>query len=227
MLMRLESWASIIFSILGKEFLDLSGRRQRGQMFLPPVADNHTCNSSANATASVCLYRKQVRPLRCWLIIRPRLTAGLWISRTWRPEAGRRPCPPVVLHICVLTHVPWRGRPGRSLPAVSPAHLPAMSTVQRHPTGAGCDSPARCPGANRPLRSLQPPPWLFCNVSGMPPPAMSIDQWVPVPGTVSGTSLRSPSLPLRVKGTYSGEIESLSRDPGIATLDSGMRFIGN
>ena len=68
--------------------------------------------------------------------------------------------------------------------------------------------------------SLQPPPWLFCNVLGVPPPAMSIDQWVPVPGTVSGTSLRSPSLPLRVKDTYSGEIESLSRD-------SGMRFIGN
>ena len=30
-----------------------------------------------------------------------------------------------------------------------------------------------------------------------------------------------------VKGTYSGEIESLDRDPGIASLELGMRFPGN
>jgi len=30
-----------------------------------------------------------------------------------------------------------------------------------------------------------------------------------------------------VIGTYSGEIESLDRYPGIATLDPGMRFPGN
>ena len=142
-------------------------------------------------------------------------------------EAGRRPCPPVVLHICVLTR------------AMARETWPLAAC--RFTCSSACN--VDCPAASNGGRlwfpgtlsrgqstialSLQPPPWLFCNVSGVPPPAMSIDQWVPVPGTVSGTSLRSPSLPLRVKGTYSGEIKSLSRDPGIATLDSGMRFIGN
>jgi len=36
-----------------------------------------------------------------------------------------------------------------------------------------------------------------------------------------------PTPIMSVKGTYSGKIESLDRDPGIATLGPGMRFPGN
>jgi len=183
--------------------------------------------SSANVTASICLYRKQVRPLRYWLIIRPRPTAGLWISRTWRPEAGRRPCPPVVLHICVLTRVPWRGRPGRSLPAVSPAHLPAMSTVQRHPTGAGCDSPARCPGANRPLRSpCSPLPGCFATFRACHHPLCRSISGFPCREQCPGPACDRPPSPFAWKVRTRAK-SRVSRDPGIATLDSGMRFIGN
>ena len=42
---------------------------------------------------------------------------------------------------------------------------------------------------------------------------------------------RPPADPIRVpagdqNGTHLGKIESLDRDPGIATLDQGMRFTG-
>jgi len=50
----------------------LSGMGQRWQMFLPPGADNpsYAQPGSANAAASVCLYREQERPLRFQPIIR-------------------------------------------------------------------------------------------------------------------------------------------------------------
>jgi len=74
-------------------------------------------------------------------------------------------------------------------------------------------------------------------VSGMPlPAAISTDRrrrWGSASGPAGDHSLRraltgDPTLiNMYGKGTYSGEIESLDRDPGFATLDPGMRFPGN
>ena len=61
----------------------LSGKGQRGQMFLPPGADNP---SYATASARQCkfgrfswpLYKEWERSLRCRPIVQPCLMAGLW-----------------------------------------------------------------------------------------------------------------------------------------------------
>jgi len=135
----------------------------------------------------------------------------------------------------------------RPLPAVLRANPPATSTiVPRRPTGRGKgwhgDSPARRPQADRPLRipSRSPcSPQPFCDVSGVPLPAMLIDRWGPGVSQEQRWGPAGDRLPLRVStgdptpimpvnGTlYSGEIESLDRDQGIATLDPGMRFPWN
>jgi len=78
------------------------------------------------------------------------------------------------------------------------------------------------------------------DVSGMPlPAAISTDRrrrWVSALGPAGDHSLRraltGDPTPINMinmygKGTYSGEIESLDRDPGFATLDPGMQFPGN
>ena len=104
------------------------------------------------------------------------------------------------------------------------------------------NSPARCPGADQPLRFPGCATPVAPNVSGMPPPAMamSIDRWCPGIGLEPHRGLagdcpfpvhaptgdRTPVTP--IKGMlYSGEIGSLIRDPEIATLGPGMRFPGN
>jgi len=68
---------------------------------------------------------------------------------------------------------------------------------------------------------------------------MSIDQLGPSigqehrrgPASNRPPPLRTPAsdpTPITpVKGTYSAEVESLDRDPGIMTLDPGMRFPEN
>jgi len=51
-------------------------------------------------------------------------------------------------------------------------------------------------------------------------------EWRRVPLVVA-VPLRAPNSDHAGESTYSGEIESLDRDPGIATLVLGMRFPGN
>ena len=77
---------------------------------------------SANAATSVCLYRKQEKPLRCRPIIRPSPTLPY---RRSRRRSHRVPS------LCFF--MPWRLRP-----AVSCAYWPATSN------GGTGDSPAHC-----------------------------------------------------------------------------------
>ena len=87
----------------------ISGRGQRRQMFLSPGADNRSYAlhqpSSANVAASVCLYRKHERSLRCRPIVRPRPMVGLW-----SPIPGGRSA--IAFPACVSTRAPQRQRPG-------------------------------------------------------------------------------------------------------------------
>jgi len=113
----------------------------------------------------------------------------------------------------------------------APIHPCRRPIVQRRPTRADGDSPASCPGADRPLHfpvtlTLKPPPPAVLRRFGRAAASYvdrSMASWHR-PGTASGSlSLgRNPTLITPVKGTYSGEIESLDRDPVIATLDLGM-----
>ena len=98
----------------------LSGSGQRGQIFalITLVMPVHR-PASANAAASVCLYWKQERALRCQLIVWPRPTAGLWISRSAIASPRR------VTSLCFDTLVWRRGWP---LHAVLCAHPPMTST---------------------------------------------------------------------------------------------------
>jgi len=92
----------------------------------------------------LCLYREQERALRCRPIAWLHTTAGLGSPM----GAGRQSCPPVAIHICVLTGAPWRRRPGHCPPATS-TDCPAASDGGE---GHG-DSLARCPGTDQPLCS--------------------------------------------------------------------------
>jgi len=106
---------------------------------------------------------------------------GPRVSRTRRVRAGRRSRPPpIALHVCVLTRAPWRRRPGRCM-QFRGAHHPATSTdCPAASDGVGGDSQVHHPGADRPLRFHgRPLPRPFCDVSGAPLPAMSIDRWGP------------------------------------------------
>ena len=79
---------------------------------------------TANAAASVCLYRKQERPLRCRPIEWPRPTAGLW-----SPIPGGRlaiASPRHVPSLCFDVHATVLET--QPLPAVLRAYPPAMST---------------------------------------------------------------------------------------------------
>ena len=153
----------------------LSVRGKRGQMFLPPGADNP---SYATASARQCkcghfslLYREQERAVRCRPIVRTHPTAGLGspVLGVWGPVGDR--VPPVALHVCVLTRAPGRLRPGRCPPFCVTAHPPATSTnCQRCPTGSGGDSLACRPGGRSAIvlpRSWSPSSPLsrpFCDV---------------------------------------------------------------
>jgi len=174
--------------------------------------------------------------------------AGKGISRLPRIETSDRPTiGPIVTGIiatcrCVLAI-------SRSLvyftAAILHVHPPTTSTdcpAASAGVGGRADghSPARCPGlmaiALLQSRSLIPQP--FCDVSCALPPAVSIDRWGPGIGrewrrgrpVIAPPPLHptgDPTPITLVKGTYSGEIESLSRDRGLSTLDPGMRFPGN
>ena len=105
--------------------------------------------------------------------------------------------------------------------------------------GGGGDSPARRPGADGRCASLVVlPHTLPLAVLGAPPPAMLIVPQAAMkschwPGTAPGPAGDRPP-PHRLsnsnhadKSMCSGKVESLDRDPGIATLVPGMRFPGN
>jgi len=80
----------------------------------------------------LCLYREQERALRCRPIAWLHTTAGLGSPM----GAGRQSCPPVAIHICVLTGAPWRRSETRPLPAVwrAPIRPQRRPIVQRRPT---------------------------------------------------------------------------------------------
>jgi len=131
---------------------------------------------SANATTSVCLSREQERPLRCRPIIWPCQTWGCGLPYS---GAGRRSCPSVAFPAHISTHAPRRRRPGCCPPFCVPIRPRRRPIVQRHPTGEGDCRPA----VQRPIGHCASPVALpcsplsqpFCNVSGTPPPAVSID----------------------------------------------------
>jgi len=120
-----------------------------------------------------------------------RPTVGLWSPVLGgRPGAGRRSRSSVVLHVCILTGVPWRRRPGRCPPFCAPILPRRRMITQRRPTrrggaarrfprpssgGRSAIGPLRVPGRVPPVAHPQP----FCDVLGAPPPAMSIDRWGP------------------------------------------------
>jgi len=84
-------------------------------------------SGSANAADSVCLYKKQERALRCQPIIWPRPTAGLCISRIWRP-VGNRVLSSRSQPVFRCTHHITTALETQPLPAVSRAYPPTMST---------------------------------------------------------------------------------------------------
>jgi len=135
--------------------------------------------------------------------------------------------PPIMFPACVSTHAPWHRKPGHET-------CPSSCDVDWLSSGVQWGRAAiprpivwgRWP-LHFPGRALcvAPFPWPFCDISGVPLPAMSIDRWGPHIGQEQhrGPAGDRPS-PLRasagdptpntsVKGMYSGEIESGSR-PG-------------
>ena len=177
---------------------------------------------SANVAASVCLYRERERALRFWLIVQPYPTAGLGYPIL----PGRQSRPLVARHICIMTGVLWRRRPSCCTPFCAPVLPRRRLVVQRRPTwgrGHG-DAPARRPGADRPFRipghapSVGPSPGRFATFWVRHCPlCRSIDGVLASAGNSVGSQ---PAIPLcahivdptpitPVKGTYSGEIESL------------------
>ena len=75
-----------------------------------------------------------------------RRTCGFSIPRVRSAIASS-----VAFPACVLTRAPWHRRPGRCPLVCVPICPQRQPIVQQCPTG-GRDSPARCHGANRPLR---------------------------------------------------------------------------
>ena len=155
------------------------------------------------------------------------------------PASGRRshPCRAACLLLDRCATAPET----RPLPAVSLAHpardvnrLSLSSDVRQGEAvipgpSSGGRWPLRFPGHAPPY----PPP----AVLGAPLPAMLIvrRRWGPVIGrerrrvrpVIAPPPFAPPPAIHAGKSTYSGEIESLDRDPGIATLVPGMRFPGN
>ena len=96
------------------------------------------------------------------------------------PASGLRSRPPVMF---LATHAPLHRRPGCCPPFCTPFRPRHQPIVQRHPTRVGNNSPACHPG---PISQCTSPdhispvaPRPFCDVSGAPLPAMSIDRWGP------------------------------------------------
>ena len=141
------------------------------------------------------------------------------------PASGWRSRPSVALHVCFLTGVPRRWRSRRCSPFHTPIP-PASSGVRRG--GGGGDFPARRPGADARCASPVTLPCTPPAVLGMPLLTMLIvrrRRWGPVIGRercrvraviAAPPSFAPPPAIHADKSTYSGEIESLDRDPGIA-----------
>ena len=128
---------------------------------------------SANAAASVCLYSEQERSLTCRPIVRPRLTAGLWspVRGGQSAIASRRRVPSLRFDMCATA------LETRPLPAISRAHPPATLTDYPAASNGGVRRFPGPPSGGRSAIALPPAaPWPFCDVSGTPPPAMSIDR---------------------------------------------------
>ena len=153
------------------------------------------------------------------------------------PASSRRLHPPITFPASVSTGTPQR----RPLPAVLRAH-PATSTDCPAVSDGGMVIPRPTvwgPMAIKLPRSrsscTNPPAVLWhwarhhqlCRLSagGNGIPALAGN------GIGAGLPLRAPAGDLTpimlVKGTYSGNIQSLDRDPGIASLDPGIQFPGN
>ena len=115
------------------------GRRFRFQALITIVTPLHW-PGSGNAAASVCLYTKQERPLRCRSIIRLHPTAGLWspVPRGWSAIAS-----PITFPACVSTYAPQHRRPDRCPPFCVPIRPRRQPIVQWRLTGANghCTSP--------------------------------------------------------------------------------------
>jgi len=119
----------------------LSGRGQRGQMFLPPGTDNPSYATVSSLQCkcghfSLPLYRKQERSLfTATLEQRSNVPTAHDVGRmtdhpaasNGRPvdlpylRAGRLSHSPVAFPACVLTGVPRRRRPGRCPPTAHPS----------------------------------------------------------------------------------------------------------
>jgi len=166
------------------------------------------------------------------------------VSRTQPPGAGRwsraRRVPHLRFDRCATAPETW------PLPAILHAHPPATSTdcpVASDGEGEGrhSDSQARRAQANQPLHfpchapTVAPIPRPFCDVSGTPPPAMSIDRWGPGIGREQrwGPAGNRPlPLPWRPHwrsnsdhAGYLGRNRESHRDPGIATVDLGINIL--
>jgi len=162
-----------------------------------------------------------------------------WACGLPYPAAGRRSSPPVAFPACVSTHVPRRWIPGHCLPFCTPIRPRCRLTVQRRPTGAGCipqpairgRSAIALPWSRSPCSHFPRPfcdvsvhhCWLCQSIDGVSASARnSVEGRLAIPRPIAS----DPTPIALVKGKHSGEIESLDRHPGIATLNLGMRFHG-
>ena len=151
------------------------------------------------------------------------------------PASGQRSRPSVALHVCLLTGAPRRQRPGHC-PLFHAPILPA--TPRRRPAtskAVGGDSLAHRPMAVAlpESRSPVPSPSHFRRATAgyvaRKQAAMGSRHrpgMAPDPAGDRPPRRRSNSDQAG-KSTYSGKIESLDRDPPIATLVLGTRFPGN
>ena len=132
---------------------------------------------SANVAASVSLYREQERALRFRPIFRPRLTAGLGspVPGVWGPVGDRVSLSRSTSAFRQVHHGAGDPAAARRFARLSSLVVDRLSSSVRHG-----NSQSRHPG---PLRFFvrSPPvaPRPFCDVSGAPLPAISIDVWGP------------------------------------------------
>ena len=128
--------------------------------------------SCANATASVCLYREQERPLICRPIVWPHPTAGLWSSIPGircTIASPRSRSQPVFQRVCYSARDPAAAR--RFVRTSRPQH---RLIVQRHLTGGGGHGNSPIPSPPRLIghctflsrSSCSPFTRPFCHVSG-------------------------------------------------------------
>jgi len=164
---------------------------------------------------------------------------GPVVSHTRHPVSDRVPPSRCTSEFWQVCH--GAGDPAATRRFTPPSRPRRRPIVQRCPKEGGGDSPVRRPGADGCCASpVAIPRTLPPAVLGAPLPAMLIvrrRRWGPIIGREQRRGQagdRSPSRPRwwsnsdhAGKSTFSGKIESLDRDPGIATLVPGMRFPGN